>query len=504
MDIKFPRHVDPVRSRDRYVARMRNESFVVARAFALLSGRGVALGRFVPVMICLLLVAAAASTAHASDVRVLYTFVQLPQDRLPVDEDDASGGPVGGIAEVRVDPVSGDVLGHRVLHQSSVLRRAEKFDVGAEGRRLIVLSRLEKEPNAIVIRVDEPELGFTELRLPGEPDDLSIFGHHALVGTGDGGLVVIDLLKAEIISTWNVRRGLSPAGHKPEDVEVLPDGRTALVTLQKDNSSGTRHGNRVLVMRVPDLELIADLPLPRDKPELHHPVATNEAGPGPEIIHFFVEEDLLVLSLDLYGAIATTDLSKAIEGELHRYEAHSAAVDGTFGTSFVDRLGVFTRGDDRFILAANAGPDGGAVVLCVRERRIVQRLEVPHGLETLTFLPAQRMVVASAAGKHKERQQPRVIKTRRPRPELWLFPISESESHPLGSQRRAMPLNTFRIVPIAPDANGLLFVTAGTGSVPNEVLIYDVAADQVRSRAAAFGQIRRTGAVRMSDAWERE
>jgi len=473
---------------------MKNRSIIVSGARALVSARRCA-GRAAGWVVFVLALVVVPSAALADDVRVLYTFVQLPQDRLPVDEDDAPGGPVGGIAEVRVDPASGEIRAHRVLHQSSVLRRAEKFDVGAEGRRLIVLSRLEKEPNAIVIRLDDPELGFTELRLPGEPDDLSLFGHHALVGTGDGSLVVIDLLKAEIISTWSVRRGLSPPGHKPEDVEVLPDGRTALVTLQKDNSSGTRHGNRVLVVRVPDLELIADLPLPRDKPELHHPVATNEAGPGPEIIHFSVEKDLLILSLDLYGAIATADLSKAIEGELHRYEAHSAAVDGTFGTSFVDRLTAFSRGDDRFILAANAGPDGGAVVLCMHERRIVQRLEVPHGLETLTFLPAHRMIVASAAGKHKERQQPRVIKTRRPRPELWLFPISESESHPLGSERRAMPVNTFRIVPIAPDANALLFVTVGTGSVPHEVMIYDVAADQVRSRAAAYGQIRRTSAV---------
>lgn len=443
-----------------------------------------------------LALAMASSAAGADGVRVLYTFIELPQDRMPIDEDDAAGGATGGIAEVRVDPVNGEILAHRVVHQSASLRRAEKFDVGADGRRLIVLSRLEKEPNAVIIRLDEPALGVTELRLPGEPDALSVFGHHVLIGTGDGDLVVIDLLKAEIISTWNVRRSLSPAGHKPEDVKVLPDGRTALVTMQKDNSSGTRHGNRVLVVRVPQLELIADLPLPRDKPELHHPVATNEAGPGPEVIYVSPEHDALVVSLDLYGALATADLSAALEGRLHNYRVHSAAVDGTFGNAFVDRLSMFSRGDDRFILAANAGPNGGAVVLCLRERRIVQRLDVPYGLETLTFLPAQRMVVASSAGKHKERQQPRVSKTRRPRPELWLFPISESESHPLRSERRAMPVNTFRIVAIAPQSNGLLFVTAGSGSVPNELLTYDIAGGDLHSRTAAFGQIRRVAALR--------
>ena len=62
-------------------------------------------------------------------------------------------------------------------------------------------------------------------------------------------------------------------------------------------------------MQLPELKRLADVRLPRTHPELHIEGNLKEQGPSPEIVLVSEQTNTLLVTLDLYGAVAMMDWS---------------------------------------------------------------------------------------------------------------------------------------------------------------------------------------------------
>ncbi len=188
-----------------------------------------------------------------------------------------------------------------------------------------------------------------------------------------------------------------------EGVFFLPTGNLALVTFQKDNSKGTRFGSRVVVFDTDKVESKYDLQLPRNHPECNIEGNLKEHGPNPEVAFIAPKSDTLALTLDLYGAIAFTKLSSALEGKWENLEYISCAQDGSFGNAFPDRGCLFETGGKEHLLISNASPNGGLVLFDVAAHKVEQKFAASAGAENPVFLSRSQKVVTCISGKIKTR-----------------------------------------------------------------------------------------------------
>lgn len=337
-------------------------------------------------------------------------------------------GELGGLARVVVDDATGKVVAHERLHEDARLADAHKIAIDRERGVAVVVNESEAAPVAWIVALDgerEP----VAVVLPAMPDAVCIMDGAAHIGLDNGSMVVVDLDSASIVAEFDMRRQLDPVGQKPESITAVPSRGVLLVSMQKDHKGGKRMGNRILVLRERTLELVADVQLPRTMPELHNAESRKEQGPGPEVIAVCEETGSVLITIDFYGALLPVKLDDLMDGHTGDGAYRSAALDGSFGHSFPDRLVTLSPQAAERAVVLNSGKDGGGVLIDFASGEVLSRFEVPYGLEPVApiFDGSVATVFATHAGKIKVRASPEVDKTYHPSAKITRLTIRGDE-----------------------------------------------------------------------------
>ncbi|HEY9250082.1 MAG TPA: hypothetical protein VIO38_13160 [Rariglobus sp.] len=391
----------------------------------------------------------------------------------------------GGLARIDLGPA-----GRAVAPAPAVLFRAPSFAaaklrVSADGRHAALNAETEGRANFAVFDLASAETSANPrlLTLDFTPEEHRIEGNRAYVGGTDGNLVSLDLAGGSITHRWNSRRQLTPAGHKPEDLLALDPEGLLLVSHQKDGKKD-RQGSRLVVLRLADLAFVADLPLPRDHPELH--LSGKEAGPSPEVIRVDRATNTLLLTLDLYGALAFADLDSALAGRLTHYTTVPTSTDGSWGTAFPDRVALATCAGKTYAFVFNASADGGSAVFDIASRRRAGFLPVEAGCELPVSLDGGRRLATVVSGKLKRRDGTAIVKSEQPGTDLLLIDVAGAVRGDRAALTR-FPLGApaTRIAPVA--GSDTLVAVSLSGASP-QLVVYDTAARKEISRTALPGE----------------
>ncbi|MGF1655723.1 MAG: hypothetical protein ACFCU3_01955 [Verrucomicrobiales bacterium] len=275
--------------------------------------------------------------------------------------------------------------------------------------RWACLGMHQGESVLLIGEIDDFESRPLRVVLEDAGEELRGHGEQVILSMRRGRFAVVDSTSGEITATWNARKGLEPPGHKGEDLWVINQGTQVWVSFQKDSDDGARLGSRLLVMDLPKLELVHDIPLPRDRPDLHIKGNFREQGPNPEKIFDSPSTNTVMLTLDLYGAIAFFDRDAALErGELKDYTVVSAAANGEWGWTFPDRGLLFSVQDQELLLISNAAQNGGLTLFDVSARKPIMHIPTLSGGETPVQVGDRVSTVLS--GKVKSRGEEGLIK----------------------------------------------------------------------------------------------
>lgn len=306
----------------------------------------------------------------------------------------------GGVARIALDPRGLPLAAApAVVFQSPDFVNATKLRVSPDGRVAALAADTENGPNfALIDLVATTPATPRVLSLGYAPEEHRFAAGRLYVGGTDGHLLSLDPATGRIHHRWNSRRDLQPAGHKPEDFLAFEQENVLLVTHQKDGKKN-RQGSRIAALRLDNLALVGDLRLPRNLPELH--LSYKEAGPSPEIIRADPATNTLVITLDLYGALAFTDLDAALQGRLVNYTAIPASADGRWGVAFPDRLILGRVGDRSLAIVSNASQDGGIKVFDIGARAALAFFPVEAGCDHPVLVNEGRTVATVVAGKRK-------------------------------------------------------------------------------------------------------
>ena len=397
----------------------------------------------------------------------------------------------GGIGRLLADPANGEIRAHDRVFADARARSAKKVFASASGRFLALqLEEVEDRENLVVVDLQgEPRWhDFT-----GRVDHIEFFGEKLYAGTTAGALHRVDPASGSVEATWNFRRLLDPSGRRPENF-IFDESTGALwVSFQKD-SRGQRHrGSRIVGIDLQSDAVFADLQLPRDRPELHYDpeVDGRESGPNPEVLHVSPRNNLLFVTLDLYGSLGMMDLDAARAGELKNWTTLSTALDQTMGGAFPDRVGAFDADGREYLLVANASDPGGAVVLDLKSRQIVQRLSVPGGLTTLKHLPKAGVIASGVSGKIKFRGPEGLDRRHEPLKTWFLFEIMDGAdgAEPLRVREIQREHYVRRVAPVDAATSPLVYLNLGENSEIWEVI--HPAENEARARVQAFGTVQR-------------
>ncbi len=388
-------------------------------------------------------------------------------------------GTAGGVAAVAVDPADGSFGEHRSLFEVRARQHPDKIRRSADGSVLGVSLVGGDDAYALYdLGTDGPAkmipLGF-------EPDEHRAFGDSFVLGGSKGHVVVINGRTGEITARWNSRDSLRPAGHKVEDIQVWEEVGKAALSFQKDSRSGKYLGSRLVWMDLPDLEEWVDVPLPRSRPDLHMEGTRKEKGPNPEVVRIEPEEDVLLLTLDLYGALWIADLEASLEGDWRNTSMVPTAPDGSWGHTFPDRVGRFLFRGEPHYLVINSGPDTGYGVFRLRDRSFVGFQEGEVAAASPVYFPDAARIATVVSGKVKARGDGGLDKHFAPEPILRIFRIDEWKGEgPLPETTVDLPGPAGRIIALAPDGGG----TAAAVSSPVAVVAVD--ADEASGHPASI------------------
>ena len=316
------------------------------------------------------------------------------------------------------------------------------------------------------------------LPLPAKLSDLVAAPDNAfLLALSKGHLMLVDGPTGEIKAQMNARQQTSPPARKGENFCVLPGGQQVVVSFQKDDDDSPALGNRLLLLGLDQLSIDADLALPRDRPELHIAQSPKEQGPGPELLVAIPEANTLAITLDLYGAVAFTDLDALQRGELKNYQVIPSSEDGQWGTAFPDRVALLPTSAGQRLLVCNAGKDVGIAVFDPASREKVAHFPASAGCDTPVVLPGQPVAVTVVSGKLKSRDDQGVEKTSEPGTTLLVMDFSD----PAEPQFTVFDLGqpTLRIAPAGP---GQVVVFG-----KSEALLVEVASGKILDRQETPG-----------------
>ncbi len=398
----------------------------------------------------------------------------------------------GGIAIVEIDDAAGKIVGGRTLFQDEHCSDPQKVRIAAGGRILVVTNESEDDPG-LFLTSREPSTPLRHVRLSGVPDELRVTGSFGLVTCDDDTLAWVDLARARVARGWSAEYQLAPPGNAPEDVLIFAQGERALVSFQKDSKKGKKFGSRMALIRLPEMKTMADLRLPRTRPDLHIAGSRKEQGPSPEVMLVSESTNTLLVTLDLYGAVALMDWSSAQEGQITGLTYLPTSLDGSWGNAFPDRVALIELVGHPYVLVCNAGEAGGAVLVDLPQRRIARKWKVPPGLEKPVFLQQHRLAVSVCSGKVKRRTGNGLEKDDEPRRKIYFFDFSRS-GDARDARLQEIPLEGYarRLTTVASSTGRFVLIASGRGKkAMDQLLMLDAIKKEVVDRVRAAGEISR-------------
>jgi len=385
----------------------------------------------------------------------------------------------GGGGYVHVNPKTGKIESHRLLFREAGCKKAKKVRFTASGSRVAVTAASGKTPSLFIADV---EAGGTVLRvaLPGEPDELRAVGESYVITCEGGVIALVDGKTGAVRRTWSAATELSPPARNAEDVTVFDNGSKALVSFESEH--------RLIILDLPGLSLRADIKLPFGVDGSGMPGGMRSRGPQPEVVLVSEKGNTILATLDSYGAVGLLDLAVGLEGRVDGAVYEATAPDKSWGTSYPDRAALFAVAGKDYALVTNVGRAGGAVLVDMAGRRIVKRLDVPHGLEKPCYLAGAKVAVAAPAGKLKG---PGVGRTYVPGSAVYLFDFGvAAAAEAVAVENIEIGQKVFYVKPVA-SANSSIVVLAAGANAPDQVLTFDVKTRQVIDSQPAFGPIKR-------------
>lgn len=393
----------------------------------------------------------------------------------------------GGIARLEIHPESGDLLHHERLIEDPGLTDIYKIAVSDDGAFLAATREEVEDRDNLVIVPKEGSHRLLSFR--DEVDEIAFHSGFLYVGTTKGRVYRIDPATGRTLHTWNFRDLLTPSARRPEDFFFDDTHGVLWISFQKDSKKRKHLGSRIAAVDLASGQVIADLQLPRNRPELHYPpeVDGRESGPNPEVIFVDPASNTLFVTLDLYGAVGMADLDAALRGELNNWTVHSTAPDGSWGTAFPDRVGSFLREGRTYLLVANSGEEGGTTVVDLHQRRVSTVLDSPHGLTTLHDVPRAGVIVSGNSGKLKRRgsgglDKETLVSTH------WVHFTGPPED--LKVNTRSFPFPVHRVAPVDLQHSPLVVINVQTNA--DQWIVVDPRAGDVLQPLSAFGRVQRT------------
>jgi hypothetical protein len=398
----------------------------------------------------------------------------------------------GGAAVVRVDTVSGKILGTEPLFDVAECRKPDKIRRTPDHKNLVMTNIAEDNPQLYLWSADTPDEPYG-LRLPSLPDEVRITDRLALVTLETDSVAAIDIDDLEIVTLRQLDTLLTPPANAPEDLTVDPSERVAVVSFQKDHKTGAKKGNRLVLFSLPQLEVMADLPLPRERSDLHIEGNMKEQGPGPEVLGISTDTDTLTVTLDLYGALGMLSWSAAQAGRVEGWTMVSTAASPKIdGQTFPDRAMALELYGRHLYMVCNAGTQGGSVLVDLQRKKVVWRRPTPPGLETPVFIPELRQVFTVCSGKTKKRSGNDVSRTYKPRQDLLVFDFRTSEAVRTAPVT-TVPLSGFttQIALVSQQPPLLLIALGEEPEQANQLLTFDPVKSEIKDRRPALGTIGR-------------
>lgn len=395
----------------------------------------------------------------------------------------------GGLARIAIQEQTGQWQGHQAIEGPS-LNHPKKLVITQDGGYAMVTS--EETDLTWFFQLGSTPKFLKELKLGSETSEVAMIGNRALLCAGEGFFYSIDPQKAKIEKTWNAETDLSPSGRKGEDILYLPNEQVALISFQKDSKKGKHLGNRLVVFDPQRFTPKYDLPLPRNHPELHIASDLREQGPSPEVILAAKKCNTLVLTLDLYGALAFADLNAALRGQWKNLDYLPTSLGGEWGTAFPDRGLLFEVGGKEHVLISNASDQGGIVLVNVADRKITQKFPCQAGAELPVWLPTAKKAVTVISGKVKARESSGVSNEISGQGnELLVFDFTPLE---VGGEavleRIAFEAPVTRVKSVSEGANQILLLLCGKENA-QEWIVYDLATRTIMHREATKGVVSR-------------
>jgi len=392
-----------------------------------------------------------------------------------------SDGERGGIALVHIDEETGAIGSHITICEDGRLAMAKKVRFNGNAQRIAVTNEGEAAPFVFLSKTSPPSLtGPAEVDTL--CDEIRPF-EKSFLASCDKGLVV--LFKGKDGSkekTFKARKKLSPPGNRPEDVVILKKKDLAVISFQKDNSSGTRFGNRLVVLSLPDLKLKGDVLIPRDHPELHVEGNPKLSGPGPEVLLVSEETNTVLTTLDFYGAVGMSDLDGILKGKLTNYEALSLSPDGKWGTAFPDRVCSLNVNGHHYALITNAGIKGGTNLIDLKERRIIHTFKTPSGLEAPQYLPSCMVAVSVCSGKTKYRKGNKIVKEFNPNKMFYIFDFTGVDAGATSFSSNYIKVEGKALIAVAPETSPFVLVAS-----KNQLLVIDASDGSIVNKAYSIG-----------------
>ena len=405
---------------------------------------------------------AGAADSHANYPGIAFSFT----------DDDS-----GGIALTVVDAQTGDVTPPKRIFDSKRCRKPLKVRRAKNG--FLAVTNIAEDQPALFVVNPERRGDNRQLRLPGVPDECRFIGNVALVTCDDDSLAIVDT-RTNRIHVNQLDETLVPPANGPEDICLSPNNQYAVVSFQKDSKKGKKLGSRLAIFELPQVKLVADLQLPRNRPELHVEGNLKEQGPGPEVIHISNSTDTLTTTLDLYGGVGLLNWSAAKAGRLESWTTVSTSPQNSWGTAFPDRATLFTYDDRDLLFVCNAGVNGGCCLIDLALRRVIWRHQVPPGLEAPVYIPALKSAYSVCSGKVKQRLRNTIVKHVEPRKILVHFDFTNLNQPHVETIQLPVYTTQIRATSLAPP---MLLIAGGTSKQkPNELISFDPVENVIKDR----------------------
>ena len=390
----------------------------------------------------------------------------------------------GGIATAIVDSDTGKIVGYRTLLDSTECTSPLKVRRTPDNQ-LVVTNYSQKDPQLFIVSLSNKKKA-RGVRLPAEPDELRVVGSQGIVTCEKDILAMVDISRARVTSSWDVSKVYRPSANSPQGIFITADKQHAVISFQKDSKTGKKKGSRLAIYELPKMIRVADLQLPRNRPEVHIDSNLKEQGPGPEIS--FVSGNTLMVTLDLYGGIGFMDWSAAKINRMQNWTDLPTSLDGRWGVAFPDRVCPISLKNFRGMLVCNAGQEGGIVLVDLHQRNLVWKQAAPPGLEHPVFIPELKKAFSVCSGKTKRRQKLSVSKVYHPKKSLYCVDFNSGDV--ASASVVATPITNdyaMRITRIGIDRPLLLIALGAEPEKPTIIVTFDPVANCVLDSKPTVG-----------------